>query len=186
MQLGRHLLTLRAWTLLAALVVTGCTAQPVTGPPRAAAFNATDTAWIQLMIPMSERAHRLTALAPTRTTDPALTDLATRAGARLEEEQASLRALLDLSGVPDTRPHEGHDMPGMVGLDTLAKARKSTGKEFEQLLTASLRAHFTQSGTLCAGERTSGGAKEAKDLAATIERSAREDLDRLAAEYGPR
>ncbi|WP_329274878.1 DUF305 domain-containing protein [Streptomyces sp. NBC_00691] len=168
-----------AWALLAALMVTGCTTQPVTGPPRAAAFNATDTAWIQLMIPMSERARLLTGLAPSRTTDPALTDLAARAGSRLEEERVRLGALLDLAGIPDTRPHEGHNMPGMVSLDTLAGAKRATGKDFARILTAGLRAHYAQTLTLCAGERASGGAKEAKDLAAVIERSAAEELDRL-------
>ncbi|MFE5792816.1 DUF305 domain-containing protein [Streptomyces sp. NPDC056503] len=174
-----------AGALLAALVVTGCTTQPVTGPSRAEAFNATDTAWIQLMIPMGERAHRLAGLATTRTTDPALTDLVARIATRLEGEQEGLRALLDLSGVPDTRPHEGHDMPGMVGLDTLTRAKTATGEEFERLLTDSLRAHFAQSRTLCASERAAGGAKEAKDLAATIEGNAAEELDRLAALHRP-
>ncbi|MFB7026784.1 MULTISPECIES: DUF305 domain-containing protein [unclassified Streptomyces] len=180
MQLRRHLLIRRtARALLAALVVTGCAPQPVTGPPRAAAFNATDTAWIQLMIPMNERARLLTGLAPSRTTDPALKDLAARTGTRLEEELTELRGLLDLSGVPDTRPHEGHDMPGMVALGTLGRAGKATGREFERILVDGLRAHLAQSGTLCASERASGGAKEAKNLAAAIERSAARELDRL-------
>ncbi|MFC7933389.1 DUF305 domain-containing protein [Streptomyces cinereoruber] len=183
MQLRRRLLIPRtAWALLAALLVTGCTAQPVTGPPRAAAFNATDTAWIQLMIPMNERAHLLTGLAPSRTADPALADLATRTGTRLERELADLRALLDLSGTPDTRPHEGHDMPGMVGLDTLRKAEKAKGEQFERILTDGLRAHLAQTGKLCASERTSGGSEEAKALAATIAGSAGNairELDRL-------
>ncbi|MFE5943948.1 DUF305 domain-containing protein [Streptomyces sp. NPDC056480] len=180
MQLRRHLLTLRtAWALLAVLLVTGCTTQPETGPPRAAAFNATDAAWIQLMIPMGERALLLTGLAPSRTADPALADLADRAGTRLKEEQARLRALLDLSGIPDTRPHEGHDMPGMVSRATLAGAKRATGREFDRILADSLRAHFTQSRTLCAGEQASGGAHEVKDLAAVIERSATEELARL-------
>ncbi|MFJ5833634.1 DUF305 domain-containing protein [Streptomyces sp. NPDC093089] len=182
MQLRRHLLILRACTLLAALVVTGCaTRQPVTGPPRTAAFNATDTAWIQLMIPMTERAHLLTTLAPTRTTDPTVANLASRTGTRLEHEQALLRALLELSGIPDTHPHEGHDMPGMVSLGTLTKARAATGREFDRLLTDGLRAHFAQSGTLCASEQASGSADEAKALAATVAGSAAERLAELSA-----
>ncbi|GGY37048.1 DUF305 domain-containing protein [Streptomyces omiyaensis] len=186
MQLRRHLLILRtAGALLAALAVTGCTARPVTGPPRAEAFNATDTAWILLMIPMAERAHRLTGLAPSRTADPALADLAARTGERLEEEREGLRALLDLAGVPDTRPHEGHRMPGMVGLDTLARAKGATGGEFDRILVDGLRAHFAQSRALCASERLSGGAEEAKELAAVIGGNAAEALDRLGPRAGP-
>ncbi|MFF0482970.1 DUF305 domain-containing protein [Streptomyces sp. NPDC004435] len=186
MQLRRRLLTPRTvWALLAALLVTGCTAQPVTGPSRAAAFNATDTAWIQLMIPMNERARLLTGLAPSRTADPALADLAARTGTRLREEEGRLRALLDLAGVPDSRPHEGHDMPGMVSLGTLAEAKEATGGAFERILVDSLRAHFEQAGTLCANEQVSGSAKEAKDLADALGRTAAEELGRLGSTHRP-
>ncbi|MFC7792755.1 DUF305 domain-containing protein [Streptomyces cinereoruber] len=140
---------------------------------------------MQLMIPMNERARLLTGLAPSRTADPALVDLAARTGTRLERELADLRALLDLSGTPDTRPHEGHDMPGMVGLDTLRKAEKAKGEQFERILTEGLRAHLAQTGKLCASERTSGGSEEAKALAATIAGSAVRELDRLTTTNRP-
>ncbi|MFF6873062.1 hypothetical protein ACFZDF_07085 [Streptomyces sp. NPDC007910] len=96
-----------------------------------------------------------------------------------------MRALLELSGVPDTRPHEGHDMPGMVGLGTLGRAEKATGKEFERILTDGLRAHLAQPRTLCASEQTSGGAREAKDLAAAIATNAGRELDRLGTDPRP-
>ncbi|MEU3556398.1 DUF305 domain-containing protein [Streptomyces fragilis] len=143
------------------------------------AFNATDTAWIQLMIPMDERALLLTDLAPSRTADPALTVLAAETGSALREDLRRLRALLHLSGVPDTRPHEGHDMPGMVSLTTIEKARAATGHEFDEILTEALRAHWTQSRTLCAGERANGRAGMAKELAATIARNTGERITRL-------
>ncbi|WP_053649651.1 MULTISPECIES: hypothetical protein [unclassified Streptomyces] len=76
-------------------------------------------------------------------------------------------------------------MPGMVGLDALARAEKTTGKEFEQILTDGLRTHLAQSRTLCAGEQTSGGAREAKDLAATIARNAGQELDGLGTNPRP-
>ncbi|WP_158983286.1 DUF305 domain-containing protein [Streptomyces sp. NRRL F-5193] len=169
-----------AWIMLTALLlVTGCTTQPVTGPPRAEAFNATDTAWIQLMIPMHERALLLTELAPSRTHNPALADLAARTGQQLREETVALRGLLTLSRIPDTRPHEGHNMPGMVSLDTLSKARTTTGKEFDQLLTGSLRTHFTHTRDLCTSEQTSGAAPEARALASEIGKGATGELERL-------
>jgi uncharacterized protein (DUF305 family) len=157
-------------------------ASPTAGASPSAAFNATDTAWIQLMIPMDERARLLTDLAPSRTADPALTALAARTGSRLREDLRRLRALLHLSGVPDTRPHEGHDMPGMVSLTTIEKASAATGHEFDEILTEALRAHLTQSRMLCAGVRINGQAGMAKELAATIARDTAERitwLDRL-------
>lgn len=167
--------------LLAALLVTGCAAQPVTGTPRAAAFNSTDIAWMQLMIPMDERARLLTDLAPARAGDPALALFAQRAADRQVGELARLRALLALSGAPDTRPHEGHDMPGMVGSGTVRRAGALSGPEFDKVFTAALRAHLTQTLLLCAGERASGGATEARELAGELEKAGSEQLALLDA-----
>lgn len=128
MQLRRNVLTRRtAAALFLGLAAAGCTPQPAADRPAPAAFNGTDTAWIQLMIPMDERASLLTDLAPARAGRPALAAWAKEAGSRLEDELVDLRELLRLSGVPDTRPHEGHTMPGMVGLDTVRRAKNVTG-----------------------------------------------------------
>ncbi|NGO77570.1 DUF305 domain-containing protein [Streptomyces sp. YC504] len=172
--------------LVVGLLVVGCTAQPTTGntPPgaatsRASAFNSTDTAWILLMIPMAERARQLTDLAPSRSADPAVATLAARTGSALRTDLRRLRDALKLSGVPDTRPHEGHDMPGMVGLDTLDEAAAAKGRPFDRILTDALHAHFTQSRLLCTGEQNQGQADQAKDLAAAIAKSTGEQLSRL-------
>ncbi|MDQ0578746.1 DUF305 domain-containing protein [Streptomyces rishiriensis] len=183
MQLRRYLLILRSVCALAmALLAVGCTTQPTAGTPPATAFNATDTAWIQLMIPMDERAQLLTRLAPSRDGDTALAALAAETALRLRDNLVRLRDLLELSGIPDSHPHEGHDMPGMVSLDTLERAGTATGQAFDRILNEALRAHLTQSRMLCAGERTQGHAAKAKDLAAAIARSTAEQiswLDRL-------
>lgn len=180
MQLRRHILTLwSACAMVVALLAVGCTSQPTAGASPEPAFNATDTAWILLMIPMAERAQLLTALAPTRTTDPGLAELAAKTGSTLRGDLRRLRAVLRLSGVPDTHPHEGHDMPGMVSLGTLEKAAATNGPAFDRILTDALRAGFTQSRSLCADEQTHGQAEEATDLAAAIARRTAEQSARL-------
>ncbi|MFF9689427.1 DUF305 domain-containing protein [Streptomyces sp. NPDC014623] len=180
MQLRRHILTLwSACAMVVALLAAGCTSQPTAGASPERAFNATDTAWILLMIPMAERAHILTDLAPSRTADPGLAELAAKTGSTLREDLRRLRAVLRLSGVPDTRPHEGHDMPGMVSLGTLEKAAATNGQAFDRILTDALRAGFTQSRLLCAGEQTHGQADEATELAAALARSTAELITRL-------
>ncbi|MFF3420059.1 DUF305 domain-containing protein [Streptomyces sp. NPDC002698] len=182
MQLRRNVLTRRtAAALLLGLAAAGCTPQPAADRPAPAAFNDTDTAWIQLMIPMDERASLLIDLAPARAGRPALAGWAEEAGRRLKDELVDLRELLEVSGVPDTRPHEGHNMPGMVTLDTVRRARTVTGESFDRLFTESLRAHLVQVRMLCASERTSGSSERAKDLAAVIERSVAQQITRLGA-----
>ncbi|MFJ6504935.1 DUF305 domain-containing protein [Streptomyces sp. NPDC091879] len=186
MQLRRHLLTLRlVCATVMALLVVGCTSQPTagtssrTGAPPTTAFSPTDIAWIQLMIPMAERAQALTDLAPSHAASPALEALAADTGTQLHEDQKRLHRLLDLSGVPDSRPHEGHNMPGMVSLPTIERAGTLTGKAFDQLLAEALHAHLAQSAMLCAGERTQGHAGKAQDLAATIARNTTAQTSRL-------
>lgn len=179
MQRRRDVLTWWSACVVAlALPAVGCTAQPTAGAS-APAFNATDSAWILLMIPMAERARLLTDLAPSRTADPALAGFAANTGSTLRADLRRLRAVLRLSGVPDTHPHEGHDMPGMVSLGTLQEAADATGLAFDQILTGALHAHFTQSQLLCSGERTQGRADQAKDLATSIAKSAAARTSRL-------
>ncbi|MFD6495088.1 DUF305 domain-containing protein [Streptomyces sp. NPDC060188] len=186
MQLRRHILTLRlVCATVMALLVVGCTPQPTTstssqtGAAPTTAFSPTDVAWIQLMIPMAERAQALTDLAPSRAASPALQALAAKTGTQLHQDQRRLHQLLSLSGVPDSRPHEGHNMPGMVSLPTIQRAGTVTGKAFDQLLAEALHAHLTQSAMLCAGEQTQGHAGRAKELAATIAKNTTEQTSRL-------
>lgn len=180
MQLRRHILTLwSACAMVVALLAVGCTSQPTAGTSPGPVFNATDTAWILLMIPMTERAQLLTDLAPSRSADPNLAELAAQTGSTLRGDLRRLRAVLRLSGVPDTHPHEGHDMPGMVSLGTLEKAAAANGQAFDRILSNALRAGFTQSRLLCAGEQTNGQAEEATELAAAIARSTGEQTARL-------
>lgn len=186
MQLRRHILTLRlVCASVMALLVVGCTPQPTTstssqtGAAPTTAFSPTDVAWIQLMIPMAERAQALTDLAPSRAASPALQALAAKTGTQLHQDQKRLHQLLDLSGVPDNRPHEGHNMPGMVSLPTIQRAGTVTGKAFDQLLAEALHAHLTQSAMLCAAEQTQGHAGKVKELAATIAKNTTEQTARL-------
>lgn len=130
---------------------------------------------------MDERARLLADLAPERTADPALARFARRAAGRQEAELPLLRGLLDRSGAPDTRPHEGHDMPGRVSSDTVRRAGALSGEAFDRVFAAALRAHLAQSLLLCAGERASGGSGEARELAGELEKAGTEQLAQLDA-----
>ncbi|MFC8350058.1 DUF305 domain-containing protein [Streptomyces sp. NPDC057280] len=176
MQLRRHILTLPlACAALWALLVVGCTAPPTTSTPpsthvspTAASFSPTDTAWIQLMIPMEERAQRLIDLAPARKASPRLVALAAKIEPLLRSDLQSLQRLLRASGVPDTRPHEGHDMPGMVSLTTLKDAASATSKRFDRIFVNALHDHLTHVGMLSSNEQAHGRASAATQLAANL------------------
>jgi uncharacterized protein (DUF305 family) len=144
-------------------------------------FNGTDIAWLQLMIPMNERALRLLEVVPARTTDPATRRLAAVVGAGYRTELDQLQEIRTRAGVPATNIHEGHDLPGLMTDDELRAAEQARGAALSQLVAARLRENFEQSILLCHGERTSGADEATKTLAAEIERTRTAQLAQLAA-----
>ncbi|WP_053717493.1 hypothetical protein [Saccharothrix sp. NRRL B-16348] len=152
--------TLRTSAATAALLLlAACTPAPAPAPPPAASpFNATDTAWIQLMIPMNEQLLPALALAP-----PELAPFAAELEVSHERELAQLKRLRARAGLSDENPHAGHEMPGLVSEADLAGLRLDpTG------LPATLREHLAQSALLARGEQDSGADQETRDLAASI------------------
>lgn len=147
--------TLRTSAATAALLLLAACTPAL---PPASPFNATDTAWIQLMIPMNEQLLPALALAP-----PELAPFAAELEVSHERELAQLKRLRTRAGLSDENPHAGHEMPGLVSEADLAGLRLDpTG------LPATLREHLAQSALLARGEQDSGADLETRDLAASI------------------
>ncbi|MEV7969700.1 DUF305 domain-containing protein [Sphaerisporangium sp. NPDC088356] len=186
--------------LLAASLATGCAATPpaprppaapggqATAPspaacPAAGDFGPTDVAWVELMIPMDELALRMLALVQDKSADPDMKRLAARISTAHRSELVKLRQLLLRSGVPETNPHQGHNMPGMVTPEELGAIGRTSGAAFDRLVTEHLREHLKQSVVVAQGEQRSGTNQDTKTLAAGMEKSRASqlaDLDRLA------
>lgn len=163
--------------ILAVAALTACTAEPpaATAPaataPAAATtgeFGGTDIAWVQLMIPMDEQLLPVLDLVPRRSTDPALTRLATQLRSRYTGEIRQLRALRARAGLDDSNPHAGHKMPGLVDADTLAAIGGVGGTEFDRKVAECLRAHLEQLANLARSELTNGTSESVKDLARQV------------------
>jgi uncharacterized protein (DUF305 family) len=156
-------------------------ATDVTSPTAPAGpLNATDLAWVLLMIPLDEQALRLLALVPERTPDRAVRQLAARFGAGYREELVRLRGLLKRAGIPETNPHEGHDMPGMVTAAELRAIGGTTGAAFGRLFAAALRENLEQAALVARGEQASGSDRATRTLAAAVERTRATQLTQLA------
>ncbi|MFE4691330.1 DUF305 domain-containing protein [Streptomyces sp. NPDC056749] len=161
-----------ATLLLLLTVLTGCArqegraAESGTVPSRTAtapgpSADPTDSAWVQLMIPMDEQAVALLDMASRKATGPRLRAWAARLRSDQATELAELRRLRTRMGLPDTDLHEGHDMPGMVTAADLRTARAAGGAAFDRLLVTQIRDHLRQSEQVSRSETTAGSGTEA-------------------------
>jgi len=178
--------------LLVAGLVAGCGASAASSgaPPVSAgtpvpsvqqAFNPTDLAWIQLMVPMDEQLLRVLDLANQQSADPAVRKLAQQITTTHRAELAQLVVLRTRSGAPTTNVHEGHDMPGMMTEPEIAAMGKAQGAAFGQLFRKNLKEHLDQSIIVARSIKTAGHEPSVKKLAASIETGRAAQLKLLAA-----
>jgi hypothetical protein len=154
------------------LVLAACAPVPAPSPePAASPFNATDTAWIQLMIPMNEQLLPALDLAA-----PDLAPFAAELKSSHGQELAALKRLRDRAALPEENVHAGHQMPGLVSEADLAGLRLDPSG-----LPAKLREHLEQSALLARGEQDSGADRETRDLAASIAAARADQSTRLGA-----
>ncbi|MEV6417668.1 DUF305 domain-containing protein [Kribbella sp. NPDC051718] len=175
------------------VALTGCGSSAASTPPAAApppptvskfavnpSFNATDLAWIELMIPMDDQLIRVLGMAQKQAADPAVRTLATQVSAGHKTEVAQFVALRTRANWPAKNPHEGHDMPGMMTEPEIVTLGKTKGAAFDQLFEKNLKEHLDQSIVLARSITTDGKDAETKKLAAAIMTSRAAQLKQLA------
>ncbi|MFD8863547.1 DUF305 domain-containing protein [Streptomyces sp. NPDC059590] len=189
-RLGRPGTALVLAATLSALAVSGCAGPEERAGASAAAaatatgtgpetLNPTDLAWLQLQLAMDEQALHILELAPGSGADPELKQWAAKVAKGHRADLAALRKLLTAARVPDTNPHEGHDMPGMVNATELRALEAAEGQEFDRLLRSALRDHLTHAERMSGEQRKAGSDPEVKQRAASIGQSASDHLRRM-------
>ncbi|MGW6055977.1 DUF305 domain-containing protein [Streptomyces sp. NPDC055189] len=173
------------------LLLTGCStpsgpsvtsAPSVTAEPSLPGATATDTGWIQLLIPMDDQAEELLDLAAERGgSAPGTATWASGLAKEHRSELSTLRPLLHRVGLPDTNVHEGHDMPGMVTESDLARGRRLTGAAFDRFVLKELRDHLGHSQRVSRSAARAAGSSEVRRLAARIADTRADQLKALPA-----
>ncbi|WP_367129991.1 DUF305 domain-containing protein [Saccharothrix sp. HUAS TT1] len=161
------------WGATLLLLLAACSpeaAPPPTGSPEPSPFNTTDTAWIQLMIPMNEQLLPALDLAP-----PPLAPFAAELKVSHERELTRLVELRERAGLSGDNPHAGHQMPGLLSEADLAGLRMDPGG-----LAAELKEHLEQSALLARGEQDNGADPETRELAGSIGTARAAQAARLA------
>ncbi|MGP3944797.1 DUF305 domain-containing protein [Streptomyces sp. 6N106] len=154
---------------------TSAARHPATRSPSGQAtsgtFNSTDIGWIQLMIAMDDQATLLLNLVPGHSSDAGVEKWAKPVATAYRGELVQLRELLARAGVPDTNPHQGHDMPGMVTEDELRILKGTKGAAFDALFLAAMREHLDQASKIAHAQRSAGADPAAKKLATSVEKT---------------
>ncbi|MEV6286650.1 DUF305 domain-containing protein [Kribbella sp. NPDC051770] len=143
-------------------------------------FNATDLAWIELMIPMDDQLLRVLDLAASAGS-PAVRAFAGQVAAGHRAEVAQFNALRTRSRLPVRNPHEGHDMPGMMTEPEIDALGKLSGPAFDQDFGKNLKEHLQQTVILAQSIGTAGKNPEGKKLAQKIITGRAAQLKQLAA-----
>jgi uncharacterized protein (DUF305 family) len=142
----------------------------ITGEP--AGFNADDVAFATNMIPHHQQAVDLSALAPERSTNPELLELATRISAAQQAEIETLKVfLVQWKENPDAgagHGEHGSAMAGMVDEATMTKLESLSGAEFDTLWLESMISHHQGAIEMAKAEIANGENVDAKRLAQTI------------------
>ncbi|GAA1864461.1 DUF305 domain-containing protein [Asanoa iriomotensis] len=131
----------------------------------ATTFGGTDLAWIEINIAMNNQVLPLVALVPTRSDDPALTELSAQVQAAATAELTTLLSLHAQAGLPAQNPHEGMLMPGLVPTDAVAEAAKLSGPPFDKAVREQLAGYLEQSHRLAQDEQEAGTDPQTRALA---------------------
>lgn len=184
------------WTRVAAgpvllCVLAACSppaAPPSPSPPPVTSSEValgTDMPWAQLTLALNERALKTFSLVRDRAADARLVTLTGELTAGHTQENAQLQALLRQIGAPAENPHTSHDMPGMATADEVTSMSAARGEAFDRLFIDSLRKHLSQCQNLAHSMLQAGKLPDALALAATIESTRRQALNRLAGQGAP-
>ncbi|ACZ83114.1 DUF305 domain-containing protein [Streptosporangium roseum] len=159
----------------------GGTRVAATSPQPSASFNDADVTFAQMMIPHHEQAVEMAELAESRAGDPEVKELAAKIKVAQDPEIAIMNGWLSAWGKP-TGPeegHEGHDMPGMMTGEDMAKLRESEGAEFDRMFAKLMIAHHKGAIEMARTEQARGSSPEAKALARNIETTQQAEVEQL-------
>ncbi len=152
----------------------------------AADHNDQDVSFAQDMIPHHAQALGMAKMAPSRSTNPQVIDLAQRIEQAQDPEIQQMRTWLEQWGadVPpadegDGGEHGGHDMPGMMAAEDMTALEKATGPDFDRRWLDMMIEHHQGAVTMATTELDKGGDPEARKLAQRIIDAQRAEIDEM-------
>ena len=156
----------------------------------AAAFNESDVAFAEQMIPHHAQAVDMADLADERAAAPEVGDLAQRIRAAQQPEIDLMEGWLKEWGHPmeEGMDHGDMDMSdmdmsemGMMSDQAMERLESASGEEFDRLFLSGMREHHLGAVTMAEEELRSGKSPEAKKLAREIIDTQRAEIEEIEA-----
>jgi uncharacterized protein (DUF305 family) len=147
-----------------------------------AGVNDADVTFATDMIPHHRQAVALSALVPSRSTDPAVITLAAEISAAQSPEIETMKGFLAAwhrspSDGPGSMP--GMQMQGMVDDATMTRLESLRGNEFDTLWLSSMIGHHEGAIAMANTELADGASADAKELAQRIVTAQKGEIDRM-------
>lgn len=145
---------------------------------QAAQHNADDVAFAVNMRPHHQQAVELSAMVPSRTTNPDLLVVAKHISMDQQAEIRTFNGLLARWGNP-VAPRGGMTMSGMVDTSTMIKLRSLRGTAFDELWMTSMIAHHQGAITMAQAELARGQSPDARHIAEMIVTAQKREISRM-------
>ena len=149
---------------------------------QAAAHDADDVQFAQLMIPHHEQAVELAAMVPGRSTNPTVIALAEKIAAEQQPEISTMKALLaqwDVTPESHESGHAGMAMAGMVDDATMVKLANLRGADFDTLWLQSMISHHQGAIAMAKTEIADGKSADLITLAKSIVAAQQAEIDQM-------
>jgi uncharacterized protein (DUF305 family) len=135
--------------------------------------NAADVNFATMMIPHHQQAVQMSGLVPSRSSDPAVVDLAAAIAKAQGPEIETMQGFLAKwnGGQAPATGHDGHDMSdmqGMVDSATMDRLETLEGRDFDTLWLQSMIGHHEGAIAMANTEIAGGANADAKTLAQEI------------------
>ena len=149
---------------------------------QAAAHNADDVEFAQMMIPHHQQAVELAAMVPDRSTNPDVVALAAKVSGEQQPEISTMKALLVQWGAnlePHESGHAGMAMQGMVDDATMVKLDSLKGADFDTLWLQSMISHHRGAIEMAKTEIADGKNADLITLARNIVTAQQAEIDQM-------
>lgn len=170
-----------ALAALTATILGACSSNDSTELPDG--VNAADVSFATEMIPHHRQATEMTALAPDRSDDPDVLDLAERIEAAQDPEIDLMTGWLD-SWNREEMGGSMDSMPGMMSADQLTTLESSTGEAFDELFLTMMIEHHEGAIEMARTEQANGDFDDAVELSGTIEDEQSAEIEQMRAMLG--